>query len=154
VCDRARSNQPIQVNDVVLGTDGSGASLLKVTRWEKGSVSVDMMGKALAGRAVRTMARETQTLAKKHALDIEQLQAVISHGGNGRMPALLARHLGLSAERVWSETANTGNLGSASLPVAWALRGPVAGPVIWTAVGAGLTWGAALTGHSFPSPKC
>jgi 3-oxoacyl-[acyl-carrier-protein] synthase III len=140
-------NNPVLLNDVVLGTDGSGASLLKVTRWEKGSVSVEMMGKALSSRAVRTMAQATGALATKHDLDLSQLAAVITHGGNGRMPPLLARHLGLPSERVWSETASTGNLGSASLPIAWALRGPVSRPVLWTAVGAGLTWGAALSGN-------
>ena len=44
---------------------------------------------------------------------------VVVHGGNGRLPLLVARQLGLPAERVWSETASTGNLGSASLPVAY-----------------------------------
>jgi 3-oxoacyl-[acyl-carrier-protein] synthase III len=53
--------------------------------------------------------------------------------------------LGLPAERVWSETARTGNLGSASLPVAWAVRQTKqTGAFVWTAAGAGLTWGAAL----------
>jgi 3-oxoacyl-[acyl-carrier-protein] synthase III len=63
------------------------------------------------------------------------------------MPGLLARKLGLPPERVWSETPRTGNLGSASLPVAWASHPPQReGPAIWTAVGAGLTWGAAMVG--------
>jgi len=63
------------------------------------------------------------------------------------MPALLARQLNLPPERVWSETAATGNLGTASLPVAWVAHQPVeAHPVVWAAVGAGLTWGAALVG--------
>lgn len=139
-------DNPVLLNDVLLGTDGSGASLLKVTRWEKGSVSVEMMGKALSSRAVRTMAQATVALTTKHGLDLSRLTAVITHGGNGRMPRLLARQLGLHSECVWSETASTGNLGSASLPVAWVLHGPVSLPVLWTAVGAGLTWGAAFTG--------
>jgi 3-oxoacyl-[acyl-carrier-protein] synthase III len=78
-------------------------------------------------------------------MDINDVAAVVAHGGNGRVPALLARQLGLSKERVWSETARTGNLGTASLPVAWAARGrDVTGPIVWTAVGAGLQWGAVL----------
>ena len=37
--------------------------------------------------------------------------------------------------------------GSASLPVAWAAQDTKpAGATIWTAVGAGITWGAALFG--------
>ncbi len=62
------------------------------------------------------------------------------------MPRLLARQLELAPERVWSETAETGNPGSASLPVARAARGPVRWPMVWTAVGVGVQWGAALLG--------
>jgi 3-oxoacyl-[acyl-carrier-protein] synthase III len=63
------------------------------------------------------------------------------------MAGMLARALGVPPERVWSETSQTGNLGSASLPVAWAVREPIIdAPVIWTAAGAGLTWGAMLSG--------
>jgi 3-oxoacyl-[acyl-carrier-protein] synthase III len=80
-------------------------------------------------------------------VDLGALEAVVCHGGNGRLPELLARQLGLPPERVWSETPRTGNLGSASLPTAWAAHRPVPqGPVAWAAVGAGLTWGAAITG--------
>jgi 3-oxoacyl-[acyl-carrier-protein] synthase III len=56
--------------------------------------------------------------------------------------------LNLPPERIWSQTANTGNLGSASLPVAWAMHPErPTGPIAWAAVGAGLTWAAALTGE-------
>jgi len=105
-----------------------------------------MRGTELAASAIHVMADSVEALAKRHGIEVAQLAAVIAHGGNGRMPALLARKLGLPPERVWSETAVTGNLGSASLPVAWAAPPPPNGPVIWTAVGAGLAWGAALTG--------
>ena len=77
---------------------------------------------------------------------MHQLAAVVAHGGNGRMPALLARRLGLPPEQVWSETAKTGNLGSASVSVAWTLR-----PALGVGSGgldrprrAGLQWGAVL----------
>src|SRR5262249_3184394 len=105
-----------------------------------------MDGTPLAARAIRTMAQAVRDLAARHGLAIADLAAVVAHGGNGRMAELLARQLDLPAERVWSATPHTGNLGSATLPVAWALHQPQAsGPVIWPAVGAGLTWGAALT---------
>ena len=98
-------------------------------------------------RAVRAMADAVTMLTERHCLSPSDLAGVVAHGGNGRLPTLLARQLGLPPERVWSETPRTGNLGSASLPVAWAARrGWPAGRVAWTAVGAGLTWGAALFG--------
>ncbi len=68
--------------------------------------------------------------------------------GEADKKQLLAGKLGLPSDKVWSETPTTGNLGSVSLPVAWATRHRVpSGPVIWTAVGAGLSWGAALIGE-------
>src|SRR5262249_45757967 len=138
---------PVPLAGVVLGADGGAGDVLRVERGAEGAVALHMDGPALAGRAVKAMADAVRSLAARHALDVSALEAVVCHGGNGRMPALVARRLGLPAERAWSETCRTGNLGSASLPAAWAARRPVAhGPVAWAAAGAGLTWGAAITG--------
>jgi hypothetical protein len=46
---------------------------------------------------------------------------------------------------VWSATARAGNLGSASVPIAWtAGTSPPSPPLIWVSDGAGRQWGAAL----------
>jgi 3-oxoacyl-[acyl-carrier-protein] synthase-3 len=133
------------LRDIALGTDGSSGSLLRVEMAHARGAELQMDGIAVAHRAVRTMADAVRQMCARHGLTVDQLAAVIAHGGNGRMPALLARRLGLPSHRVCSETARTGNLGSASLPIAWTARDPsVSRPVIWTAVGAGLQWGAAL----------
>ncbi|HEY7314558.1 MAG TPA: 3-oxoacyl-[acyl-carrier-protein] synthase III C-terminal domain-containing protein [Gemmataceae bacterium] len=135
----------LPLRDIQLGTNGAVGSLLRVELEAGRGVALHMDGPPLAQRAVRTMADSIRQMSARHGLNVEQLAAVVAHGGNGRMPALLARRLSLPVERVWSETANTGNLGSASLPVAWANRtSPIHCPMIWTAVGAGLQWGAAL----------
>jgi 3-oxoacyl-[acyl-carrier-protein] synthase-3 len=135
----------LYLRDIVLGTDGSSGSLLRVDTVPGRGAELHMDGIAVAHRAVRTMADAVRQLCDRNALTVDQVAAVLAHGGNGRMPALLARRLGLPSNRVCSETARTGNLGSASLPVAWAARDPsTSHPVIWTAVGAGLQWGAAL----------
>jgi 3-oxoacyl-[acyl-carrier-protein] synthase III len=108
-----------------------------------------MDGPSLAGRAVHAMAEQVRQLAGRRGLAVTDLEAVVAHGGNGRLPALLARALGLPAERVWSEAPRLGNLGAASLPAAWALRRPhPRGPAAWVAAGAGLTTAAALTGSA------
>jgi 3-oxoacyl-[acyl-carrier-protein] synthase III len=120
--------------------------LLRVTA-NNGKVELSMAGEKLAARAIATMANGIRLIIAAHGLQLDQLDAVVAHGGNGRMPRLLARELGLPAEKVQCTTAETGNLGSASLLVAWAAHTPQpGGPVVWTAVGAGLTWGVALTG--------
>jgi 3-oxoacyl-[acyl-carrier-protein] synthase III len=147
LCEHPPSPESVPVADVVLGCDGRSASLLRV-RAAAGGAEVHFEGEALAARAVRTMAEAVADLARQHGLTPAELEGVVAHGGNGRMPALLARALDLPADRVWSLAAAAGNLGSASLPAAWAARQPTpSGPVAWAAVGAGLTWAAALTGQ-------
>jgi 3-oxoacyl-[acyl-carrier-protein] synthase-3 len=133
------------LRDILLGSDASGGSLLRVEPELGGGVRLHMEGIPLAHRAVRTMADAVRQLSERQGLTVHQLGAVVAHGGNGRMPALLARQLGLPPDQVWSETARAGNLGAASVPVAWTLHPrSVSAPVIWAAIGAGLQWGAAL----------
>jgi 3-oxoacyl-[acyl-carrier-protein] synthase III len=135
----------LAVHRVIAGVDGTAAHLLRLTTARQGAVELRMHGIELAGRAVSTMADNVARLATAHGLAVADLAGVVAHGGNGRMPALLARKLGLPLERVWSTTPWTGNLGSGSLPVTWALQQPrPTGTVVWTTVGAGLTHGAAL----------
>src|SRR5207237_5737386 len=116
---------------------------------EGGAVALHMRGTELASRAIHVVADSTEEMAARHGLGLSQLAAVVAHGGNGRMPALLALKLGLPPERVWSETSSTGNLGSASLPVAWATQTQrPSAPVLWAEGGDELTWGTVLTGNS------
>jgi 3-oxoacyl-[acyl-carrier-protein] synthase-3 len=135
----------VPVREVFIGGDGSFGGVLQIERASAGDVEIRMKKIELAGRAIDAMAHSVQEIAQRHRIEVSDLAAVVAHGGNGRMPALLARRLGISVERIWSETPSTGNLGSASIPVAWASRAlRPDGPVVWTAAGAGLTWGAAL----------
>jgi 3-oxoacyl-[acyl-carrier-protein] synthase-3 len=147
VCAAPAGPSSIPVQDVILGADGGAASLIQVRPTPGGDAELCMDGTALAARAVRVMVRAVRDVTCRQGLTVADLDGVVAHGGNGRMPALLARQLGLPPGKVWSETARTGNLGSASLPAAWAARvPPPTGPVAWVAVGAGLTWAATLTG--------
>jgi len=139
------ASRPIQA--IMHQTDGSGAGLLVVEHGKTGSYELRMQGVALAGRAVRAMAQSVRELVERHGFKVADLDAVVVHGGNGRLPGLVALQLDIPTERVWSQTSLTGNVGSASLPVAWAAPPNLPrGLVAWTAVGAGLTWSAALTG--------
>lgn len=147
VCPHPSCPAVVPVADILFAADGGAGSLIRVEQQATGAVAVELEGEALAARALRTMADAVRALTRVHGLAVGDLEGVVMHGGNGRMPALLARLLDLPPERVWSTTEQTGNLGSVSLPMAWARRSPLPhGPVVWTAVGAGLTWGAVLTG--------
>jgi 3-oxoacyl-[acyl-carrier-protein] synthase-3 len=147
LCQHPPSPDAVPVTDALFGADGAAGSLIRAASAPDGGVEVAFNGETLAARALRTMADAVRDLARDHDVAVADLEGVVMHGGNGRMPALLAWLLDLPPERVWSTTERTGNLGSASLPSAWAERQPAPqGPVAWVAVGAGLTWGAALTG--------
>lgn len=147
VCDRPMVASAVPIRAIEHRTDGSGSGLLQVERGQSGSFELRMHGVALAGRAVRAMAQSVRDLVESQGLQLVDLSAVVVHGGNGRLPNLIAMQLNLPPERIWSQTANTGNLGSASLPVACAMQPEFpTGLIAWTAVGAGLTWAAALTG--------
>lgn len=147
LCGQPRGSGSVIVNDIMLGADGGAGRMIQVEHSEAGSVQLHLEGRALANRAVGTMAQSVRELLRREGLTLAVLQAVVAHGGNGRLPALLARQLDLPLDRVWSQTERAGNLGSASLPVAWAAHAPPPpGPIVWTAVGAGLTWATAITG--------
>ena len=93
----------------------------------------------LALRPVKAMADAVQAIAGRYGIAVADLEAVVCHGGNARMPALW-RDTRPAGGHVWSETPQTGNLGLAALPAAWAAHRPAPqGPVAWAAVGAGLT---------------
>jgi 3-oxoacyl-[acyl-carrier-protein] synthase-3 len=136
---------PVRLMDLRTFSDGRAGDLIRVQPLESGGYCVEMEGVPLTEFALHALATATREMAGKHDLTVSKLSAIVAHGGNGRMPAMLARLLHVPGSRVWSDVARTGNLGSASVPVAWASRGvPPLGPVIWAAVGAGIVWGAAL----------
>jgi 3-oxoacyl-[acyl-carrier-protein] synthase-3 len=146
LCRERSGPQPFAVRDVRLSVDGSQRELVQVQR-SGGAVEVRLHGTQLAALAIETMAREIETLAGVAAVAVDELGGIVIHGGNGRFSDLVAHRLGVPAERIRSQTPRTGNLGSASVPVAWATHLPERGPVIWAAIGAGVTWGAALLEH-------
>src|SRR5262249_17870633 len=103
-----QSANALHLNNIVLGTDGTAGPLLRVEMESGRGAELHMDGIALAHRAIRLMAETVQQLCGRHGLTVDQLAAIIAHGGNGRMPALLARRLSLPCQRVYSETARTG----------------------------------------------
>jgi 3-oxoacyl-[acyl-carrier-protein] synthase-3 len=152
LCSQAAAKDAVPLAEVELGVDGKDGSLIQVACSPGSKWQLHLDGVPLATRAVRVMAQSVFDQVQRSGLVLSDLAAIVAHGGNGRLPALLARRLGLRSASVWSEPAVTGNLGSASLPVAWAAHSLASqAPVVWTAVGAGLTWGACLTGRRNPT---
>lgn len=141
---RESASSALPLRDVELSV-ADNPGLLSVEGDGRSGVRLRMDGPRLAARAIEALAETIEALVQRHRLSVNDLSSVVVHGGNGRLPALVARRLGLSAEKVWSLTSEAGNLGSASLPAAWARAGVLRSPVAWAAVGAGLVLGAALT---------
>jgi 3-oxoacyl-[acyl-carrier-protein] synthase-3 len=128
LCQHPPSPDAVPVAEVRFGVDGGAGSLIRIEPQPGGVAAVAFDGEALAARAVRTTADAVRELTHDRGLTVHDLEGVVMHGGNRRLPALLARRLDLPPERVWSTTEHTGNLGSASLPVTWAERRP--GPTV------------------------
>lgn len=141
-----RSDRGLSLLDITLHADGAAADLVRVERRLDREVAIAMDGPKLAARAVTALASGLEELAARHGMTVGGLAGIVMHAGNGRLPVLLARHLGCDAGKIWSSTARTGNLGTASLPAAWlSVPAEQRGLIGWTAVGAGLVCGAALT---------
>ena len=83
-------------------------------------------------------------VAVSMGIDLREVDYVIPHQANGHMAALLARHLGIEAERVFVNANRVGNTGSAAIWLAFAeLHGRLMpGEVL-------LALGAEATGHMF-----
>jgi 3-oxoacyl-[acyl-carrier-protein] synthase-3 len=128
-------------------TDGSASDAFRIRLDDRNRLAAHMDGSRLAAAAIHAMAATLNEVLEANRIGIHALQAIVVHGGNGRLPELLARHLSYPPERVWSETTTTSNLGAASIPVAWQSRQPVpTGVIAWLAVAPGLTCAATLLG--------
>jgi 3-oxoacyl-[acyl-carrier-protein] synthase-3 len=133
------------VKDVRLLADGQGQDYLRLRSVPGGTAELVMDGFGLTREVMYAVPQFVRELLQDHQLREADLAAVVIHGGNGRFPGMLAMQLDIPEERVWSETYRTGNLGSASIPVAWGSRSlSDHRPVVWATVGAGLTFGVAL----------
>jgi 3-oxoacyl-[acyl-carrier-protein] synthase III len=110
---------------------------------------IRMAGREVFKHAVIHMAQTATTALEKSGVALEEIGCVIPHQANLRIIEAIGSRLGVGMERFYLNVDRTGNMSSASIPVALdeALRnGRVkAGDKILTvAFGSGFTWGAAV----------
>jgi 3-oxoacyl-[acyl-carrier-protein] synthase-3 len=141
----------------VLKSDGSGASML-YARGPASPVNTVLAGESfnivMAGRdvfkfAVRAMIEVSQEAIEKAGLSAGDIAYLVPHQANQRIMAAFATGLGVSDERLISNLDKYGNTSSASIPIAlceaWEQGRLREGDnLLFTAVGGGLSWGAAV----------
>jgi 3-oxoacyl-[acyl-carrier-protein] synthase-3 len=145
--------------DVVTGTDGSKAAILTLstggTRNPFNQAAIDsgayqhlaMDGREVFREAVRRMSSAVTDILERIGATLDDVALVIPHQANQRILDAVAKSLGAEG-RVYSNIADYGNTGSATVPFAlWESqeKGRIrpGDLVILAAFGAGFHWGAA-----------
>ncbi|HEX9943802.1 MAG TPA: beta-ketoacyl-ACP synthase III [Thermoanaerobaculia bacterium] len=108
-----------------------------------------MDGKAVFKLAVTRMPEATQEVLQRCGYSTADLDLVIMHQANLRINEKAQQILGLPDEKVHNNIQKYGNTTSATLPLAFhearqAGKAPEGSLVVFTALGAGLHWGAVL----------
>ncbi|HUB52650.1 MAG TPA: ketoacyl-ACP synthase III [Terracidiphilus sp.] len=133
-----------RIADSILATDGASAEILKI---ENGRVAME--GRSVILQAIRKIPRALNELLARNQLAAAEVSAYLMHQANLNLIARVAQSLKVPEDRFFVNLARYGNTSSASLLIAadeWrhANSGPLAGPLVFTAFGAGLNWGALL----------
>jgi 3-oxoacyl-[acyl-carrier-protein] synthase-3 len=108
-----------------------------------------MEGKEVFRHAVSLMAEVVEETLEKSGTDAARIDWLVPHQANTRIIEATAKKLGLGMDKVVLTVSRHGNTSAASIPLALAeavndgriMRGDL---LLLEALGAGLTWGAAL----------
>lgn len=158
---------PLDANTAMLFGDGAGAALVSVRpgRWEildsvlhsdgqyrdalafDWSAPLRMNGLSVILQAARKLPSAIEEVLARQNVAAAEVAIFLLHQANQNLLVRVAKSLGVPAERVYSNVARYGNTSSASLLIAaaeWSQANPPAGPVVFSAFGAGFHWGALL----------
>lgn len=150
------------VIDTFLGSDGSGADILRLkapgtatekfinpAAMENGDHFPFMEGRAVFKNAVIRMSEVVETLLSRNGLKAEDVDLFIPHQANLRISDALRQKLNLPEEKVFNNIQKYGNTTSATIVIclAEALEEGRIKPgslIVTVAFGAGFTWGGNL----------
>jgi 3-oxoacyl-[acyl-carrier-protein] synthase-3 len=137
--------------DVLYVPGGGSASRPWVTAQmiERGETVPVMDGRQVFKLAVSRMPAVTLEVLREQGYGVEDLDLVIMHQANLRINEAARKALGLPEEKVHNNIQKYGNTTSATLPLAFHEarqegKAPEGALVAFTALGAGLHWGAVL----------
>jgi 3-oxoacyl-[acyl-carrier-protein] synthase-3 len=133
-----------RIADSCLFTDGASAETLFV---QDGKFSMD--GQAVIMQASRKMPRAINELLTRNHIVASGVEAYLLHQANLNLITRVASTLKAPRERFYTNIDRYGNTSSASLLIAadeWYAKqtAPIAGPLVFSAFGSGLNWGALL----------
>lgn len=137
----------LQLTDALLQSDGTGADILYM-QGTGDTARLHMDGGSVILRASRKLPAVTQELLTRNALTPDAVAHYVLHQANLNLITKVAATLKVPADRFFQNIDRYGNTSSASLLIALheflqATPEPT-GPVILSAFGAGLNWGAML----------
>ncbi|MEV6955216.1 beta-ketoacyl-ACP synthase III [Streptomyces sp. NPDC051183] len=140
---RGTADEPGALGSVVLGSDGTGADLIRADH--PGALHMD--GADVFRHAVDRMTTASRQAATAAGWDLGDVDRLVPHQANHRITSFVARQLGVPADRRLGNVAEVGNTGAASIPLLLdrASSDGYLKPghrTLLTAFGAGLTWGA------------
>jgi 3-oxoacyl-[acyl-carrier-protein] synthase-3 len=133
-----------RIADSALHTDGSMAGILRI---EQGRIHMD--GGSVILQACRKLPRVLREVLDRNQLEAAAPIVYLLHQANLNLITRVAGSLKTPTEKFFTNVARYGNTSSASLLIAadeWhtAQSEPVRGPILFSAFGAGLNWGALL----------
>jgi 3-oxoacyl-[acyl-carrier-protein] synthase-3 len=158
---------PLDANTAMLFGDGAGAALVSARRgrWEildmvlhtdgqyRESLAFDwsaplrMNGLSVILQAARKLPSSIEEVLGRKKIAAADVAIFLLHQANQNLLMRVAKSLGVPGERVYSNVARYGNTSSASMLIAaaeWSREKSAAGPVVFSAFGAGFHWGAIL----------
>jgi 3-oxoacyl-[acyl-carrier-protein] synthase-3 len=134
---------PLEIVDGVLHSDGQYRESLAFD-W---SAPLRMDGLSVILQASRKLPSAINEVLARQKVPAVVVAQFLLHQANQNLLVRVAKALGVPAERVYSNVARYGNTSSASMLIAaaeWSQANPAAGPVVFSAFGAGFHWGALL----------
>jgi 3-oxoacyl-[acyl-carrier-protein] synthase III len=133
-----------RIADWTLSTDGTAAGILKIERER-----IVMDGKSVILQAYRKMPRAISELLGRNSVTSADVGVYLLHQANLNLIERVATGLKVPFDRFFVNIAHHGNTSSASMLIAaneWraAHPKPVSAPIVFSAFGAGIQWGALL----------
>jgi 3-oxoacyl-[acyl-carrier-protein] synthase III len=153
-------------NTIILFGDGAGAALVSARPgpWrlleaaihsdgqyrdelKSDGVTLHMNGLSVILQASRKIPAAITEVLERSKIPAADVAAYLLHQANLNLLTRVAKSLGVPQEKVFVNLDRYGNTSSASMLIAaaeWAASAPPAGPIVFSAFGAGFHWGALL----------